>query len=63
MHDPIYRLSIAWQNVAYNQPPHPGFYLGHGMDTPPVPEIYLVKEIKPDMGPIKRLSSTYKSLS
>lgn len=43
MHDPIYRLSIAWQNVAYNQPPHPGFYLGHGMDTPPVPEIYLVK--------------------
>jgi len=28
MHDPQYRLSIAWQNVAYNQPPHPGFYLG-----------------------------------
>ncbi|HLP26621.1 MAG TPA: rhamnogalacturonan lyase, partial [Acidobacteriota bacterium] len=27
MHDPQYRLSIAWQNVAYNQPPHPGFYL------------------------------------
>jgi rhamnogalacturonan endolyase len=22
MHDPHYRLSIAWQNVAYNQPPH-----------------------------------------
>ena len=43
MHDPIYRLSVAWQNVAYNQPPHPGFYLGHGMDAPPVPEIYLVK--------------------
>lgn len=28
MHDPQYRLSVAWQNVAYNQPPHPGFYLG-----------------------------------
>lgn len=28
MHDPQYRLSIAWQNVAYNQPPHTGFYMG-----------------------------------
>lgn len=28
MQDPQYRLSIAWQNVAYNQPPHPGFYFG-----------------------------------
>ncbi|HEV2296541.1 MAG TPA: rhamnogalacturonan lyase [Tepidisphaeraceae bacterium] len=37
MHDPIYRLSIAWQNVAYNQPPHPGFYLGEGMKNPPKP--------------------------
>ncbi|RZK19073.1 MAG: rhamnogalacturonan lyase [Pedobacter sp.] len=25
MHDPQYRLSIAWQNVGYNQPPHTGF--------------------------------------
>jgi rhamnogalacturonan endolyase len=39
MHDPVYRLSIAWQNVAYNQPPHPGFYLGHGMAPPPRPRI------------------------
>lgn len=31
MHDRVYRLSIAWQNVGYNQPPHPGFYLGEGM--------------------------------
>jgi len=28
MQDPQYRLSIAWQNVAYNQPPFTGFYLG-----------------------------------
>jgi rhamnogalacturonan endolyase len=28
MHDPQYRLGIAWQNVAYNQPAHPGFFLG-----------------------------------
>ncbi|RPJ26871.1 MAG: hypothetical protein EHM35_14580, partial [Planctomycetaceae bacterium] len=35
MHDPIYRLSVAWQNVAYNQPTQPGFYFGEGMATPP----------------------------
>jgi autotransporter-associated beta strand protein len=39
MHDPQYRLAIAWQNVAYNQPPHPGFYLGPGMAPPPRPPV------------------------
>lgn len=39
MHDPQYRLSIAWQNVAYNQPPHTSFYLGVGMSPPPRPRI------------------------
>lgn len=39
MHDPQYRLAIAWQNVGYNQPPHPGFFLGSGMKTPPKPNI------------------------
>jgi rhamnogalacturonan endolyase len=41
MHDPTYRLAIAWQNVAYNQPPHPGFFLGTGMQAPPMPNIYI----------------------
>jgi rhamnogalacturonan endolyase len=41
MHDPLYRTSIAWQNVGYNQPAHTGFYLGVGMPTPAVPDIYL----------------------
>lgn len=39
MHDPQYRLSIAWQNVAYNQPPHTSFYIGDGMKPPPRPPI------------------------
>ncbi|MFP4240619.1 MAG: pseudouridine synthase [Chitinispirillaceae bacterium] len=39
MHDPVYRLSIAWQNVAYNQPPHVGYYFPDGA---PVPDISLV---------------------
>ena len=30
MHDPQYRLSIAWQNVAYNQPPHTSFSSAKG---------------------------------
>ena len=42
MHDPQYRLAIAWQNVAYNQPPHPGFFLGAGMKPAPRPNITLV---------------------
>lgn len=32
MHDRQYRLAIAWQNVGYNQPPWPSFYIGQGMD-------------------------------
>ncbi len=39
MQDPIYRLSIAWQNVAYNQPPHPGYYIGDEMNKPVKPDL------------------------
>jgi rhamnogalacturonan endolyase len=46
MHDPQYRLSIAWQNVAYNQPPHTGFHLGEGMKAPPRPAIVLTRAKK-----------------
>lgn len=42
MHDPQYRVAIAWQNVGYNQPPHPGFYLGEGMTPQAAPELELV---------------------
>ncbi|RBM20379.1 rhamnogalacturonan lyase [Streptomyces sp. PT12] len=31
MQDRQYRTSVAWQNTAYNQPPHPGFAIGPGM--------------------------------
>jgi rhamnogalacturonan endolyase len=43
MHDRTYRLAIAWQNVGYNQPPHPAFFLGHGMADPPRPRIVTPK--------------------
>lgn len=44
MHDPQYRLSIAWQNVGYNQPPHTSFYIGPGMKKPPHPNITVPKK-------------------
>jgi rhamnogalacturonan endolyase len=34
MHDPQYRVAIAWQNTAYNQPPHLSFYLADGYEIP-----------------------------
>ena len=42
MHDRQYRQAIAWQNVGYNQPPHPGYYLGAGMTEIPLPEMDIV---------------------
>lgn len=37
MHDHVYRLSVAFQNTAYNSPPHTGFYIGDDMEKPPLP--------------------------
>lgn len=41
-HDPVYRLGMSWQNTAYNQPPHLGFFLGNGANKAPVPNIKLI---------------------
>ena len=32
MHDHTYRMGVAWQNTAYNQPPHLGYYLPDYLD-------------------------------
>ena len=48
MHDPIYRLSVAWQNVAYNQPTQLGFYMGDGMAAPPRPSIGIPGNVDSD---------------
>jgi len=51
MHDPVYRMGIAWQNVAYNQPPMTSFFFGNGMPYPvPLPDIVLVSLV-PDETP------------
>ena len=44
MHDPHYRLSVAWQNTSYNQPPHTGFYLGAETKEFPKPKILIIKK-------------------
>ena len=41
MHDPVYRLGVAWENNCYNQPPHLGYWLGRGLDSIPTPNVYL----------------------
>jgi rhamnogalacturonan endolyase len=32
MHDHVYRMGVCWQNTAYNQPPHLGYYLPDYID-------------------------------
>ena len=44
MHDPQYRVSVAWQNVAYNQPPHVSYYLPDMVKKLTKPDIYMVGE-------------------
>jgi hypothetical protein len=40
LHDTQYRTALAWQNTAYNQPPHPSFFIGNGMPTAPRPTVH-----------------------
>ena len=41
MHDATYRVSIAWQNTAYNQPPHVGYYLPDMVKSLKQPSVFL----------------------
>jgi rhamnogalacturonan endolyase len=44
MQNPQYRLSIAWQNVGYNQPPYVDYFLGDGMKVPAKPNVGVIKK-------------------
>lgn len=63
MHDIQYREAIAWQNTAYNQPPHPSFFIGDGMAKPPAPDLYFVGKNPNDSAPVSSASSSSKSSS
>ena len=39
MHDPMYRTGVARETVGYNQPPHPSFFIGEGMEAPAAPAV------------------------
>ena len=53
MHDPQYRMAVSSQNAMYNQPAHPGFYLGEDIRDKvanlqlPVPNIRLTFDREP----------------
>lgn len=59
MHDIQYREAIAWQNTAYNQPPHTSFFLGAGM-TSPKADLYFVGK-NPNATPSSMSSSSRTS--
>ena len=63
MHDIQYREAIAWQNTAYNQPPHPSFFIGDGMAKPPAPDLFFVGKNPNDSAPVSSASSSSKSSS
>ncbi len=58
MHDPVYRAAVAWQNVAYNQPPHLGFYIGDGLDNVPIPDIQPVNGASYDCAGVENGTAT-----
>ena len=47
MHDHTYRMGIAWQNTAYNQPPHLGYFLKDYIDGK-IPEPTLPGDVNND---------------
>jgi rhamnogalacturonan endolyase len=47
MHDTQYRMAVAWQNVGYNQPPHPSYFIGQDMTMPGQPNVYLATPNEP----------------
>lgn len=49
LHDSQYRSAIAWQNVAYNQPPHASFYMEPDMALP-VPLVFTGSKWKGNAG-------------
>lgn len=53
MSDTQYRMSVAVQNIGYNQPAHVSYNLGYDTKTVPVPQVYVMdgeeKVVNPDL--------------
>lgn len=65
MEDHNYRMAIAWQNVAYNQPPHLGYNLAATYDIDPSITIYEGPEEQTvTLGsPITPIKGTWKNMT
>ncbi|MDS0524251.1 rhamnogalacturonan lyase [Clostridium sp. SHJSY1] len=61
MHDPVYRLGVAWQNNHYAQPPQAGFFLAHQTKNIPIPEIFILKDKKKYTNPDLKNKSVNKA--
>lgn len=46
MHDPVYRTAVARETVGYNQPPHPSFFIGEGMQAPAMASVFYAGKTK-----------------
>ncbi len=57
VHDAMYRVALAWQNTAYNQPPHPSFYLGTGVALPKKPNITIIGGSDINVAPTTSITS------
>ncbi|WP_156759031.1 fibronectin type III domain-containing protein [Microbacterium karelineae] len=52
MSDPAYRVAVATQPSAYNQPPHTSYFLGEGMEQPAAPSLRYTTEA-PEVEPVE----------
>jgi rhamnogalacturonan endolyase len=52
LQDPVYRMGIVYQNVAYNQPAHTGFYFGSDLENIFVPTQISIDEAEYELDPI-----------
>lgn len=52
LQDHIYRMGIAYQNVAYNQPTHTGFYFGSDLEDIIVPKKIETVEAQYELDPV-----------
>jgi len=52
LQDPVYRMGIVYQNVAYNQPTHTGFYFGSDLEDIFVPKKIVTSETEYELDPV-----------
>lgn len=52
LEDPVYRMSVVYQNVAYNQPTHTGFYIGSDLENIFHPDNITISDSSYEVDPV-----------